>query len=329
MAASAQTPAPAADQQVLAPFIGSTPYSGEIEFGLMGVMGQNADQAGRYTGFNTTGIDLVGGWDLVGRDPWFGNGTRYFEFNGNNIVFQTGNQLGSGLGGDTNWSSPINNNFSNNGSVGFKVGDQGTWSAGAYLNSITYTGNAIDSLYTVYGNQAVLNPGLTPFGGATSPTTATPGALTSAHYTAAVLAKTGAMELEQTGTRRDIVGGDFKYIWNDWTFTGAFSHEHKEGSMEEAFDGPYGGTAFTLPINYDTNRYDLSAAYNTRLYQGSIHTPSRISKITIPLSLCPTPMRVPANPISWRPPTRPRPATPRSTLRSCWQPMPSPIRGSI
>ena len=90
---------------------------------------------------------------------------------------------------------------------------------------------------------------------------------TSAFYTGPALAATGAMLPVQTGTRRDIIGGDFKYIFGDWTFTGAFRHEHKEGSMEESFDGPWGGTAFALPIDYDTDRYDASAAYNTRLYQ--------------------------------------------------------------
>ena len=76
------------------------------------------------------------------------------------------------------------------------------------------------------------------------------------------------MQPFQTGTRRDIIGGDFKYMYGDWTFTGAIRHEHKEGSMEEAFDGPYGGTAFALPIDYDTDRYDASASYNTRAFQG-------------------------------------------------------------
>ena len=151
--------------------------------------------------------------------------------------------------------------------LGFQAGHQGTWSFGAYLNSITYTGNVIDSLYTIYGNQAVLNAGLTPFGGATSQTVATPGAHTSAFYTAAVLGKTGAELPEETGTRRNSVGVDFKYIWGDWTITGAFNHEHKEGSMEESAYSSYSGVAFTLPINYDTDRYDASAAYNTRLFQ--------------------------------------------------------------
>ncbi len=37
--------------------------------------------------------------------------------------------------------------------------------------------------------------------------------------------------------------------------------------MEESFDGPWGGTAFALPVNYDTDRYDLSAAYTTHHLQ--------------------------------------------------------------
>jgi hypothetical protein len=267
MAAFAQAPAPAEAPAPLT--IGGMPYSGEIEFGLMGVMGQNADQAGRYNGFNSTGLDLVGGFDVMGRDAWNSGGTRYFEFNGSNLVLQTGSShFGTGIAGDNNWSSGVTNNFSNEGSVGFRAGQQGTWSFGANFDSITYTGNVIDSLYTVYGNQAVLNPGLLPYGGATSQTAATPGALTSSHYTAAVLAATNAMRPEQTGTRRDAVGADFKYIWNEWTITGAFRHEHKEGSMEEAGDIAYGGNSFALPINYDTDRYDISAAYNTRLWQG-------------------------------------------------------------
>ena len=71
----------------------------------------------------------------------------------------------------------------------------------------------------------------------------------------------------QTGTRRDIIGGNFNFIWNSWTFTGALRHEHKEGSLEESFYGPYGGTAFGMPVNFDTDRYDATASYTTRAFQ--------------------------------------------------------------
>jgi len=268
LAALAQTAAPAASS---APdiSIGGTPFSGEVGFGLLGEAGRNPDEFGRYNGFNTNGLDVLGNFDLTGGSPWYSGGTRYYDFWGDNLVFQTGDRLGAGLTSDT-FNSSVSNNLINEGSIGFKVGDQGTWGITGYYNAITYTGNVIDSIYTVNGSTAFLNPGLFPYGGALSQTTATAGAHPSTYYTTPVLRGTGAELPVQVGTRRDILGGDFKYIWNDWTITGAFRHEHKEGSLEESFDGPWGGTAFALPINYDTDRYDISADYNTRLYQAVV-----------------------------------------------------------
>ena len=253
--------------------IGGTPFTGEVGLGVMGVMGTNPDLAGRYSGLNTTGVDLLGNFDLTGRDPWYSGGIRYYELNGDNLVFQTGNRLGDGNGIGTpinqnNFGSGFSNGLVNAGALGFRVGDQGIWGVNAYYDSITYTGNVIGSFYTINGNRGSLNPGLLPFGGATSQTAATPGAVTS--YNIPTLTATGAILPVQVGTRRDIIGGNFKYIMGDWTFTGAFRHEHKEGSMEEAYDGTYGGTAFAMPIDYDTDRYDASAAYTSRLFQGSL-----------------------------------------------------------
>ncbi|MGO9157890.1 MtrB/PioB family outer membrane beta-barrel protein, partial [Mycobacterium sp.] len=252
--------------------IGGTPFTGEVGIGVMGVMGNNPDLAGRYSGLNTTGVDLLGNFDLTGRDPWDSGGTRYYELNGDNLVFQMGNHLGdgNGIGNPVNqntFGSGFSNGVVNAGSLGFKAGDQGTWGIAASYNSFTYTGNVIGSIYTVNGNRASLNPGLFPYGGAASPTGPT-GPFTS--YTIPSLTATGAILPVQTGTRRDILGANFKYMWGDWTFTGAFRHEHKEGSMEEAYDGTYGGMAFAMPIDYDTDRYDATAAYTSRLFQGSL-----------------------------------------------------------
>jgi len=270
LAAHAQAAAPA-ESQAPAISIGGTPFSGELGFGLMGVFGQNADQAGRYNGLNTTGIDVFGNFDLNGRDPWYSSGTRYYEFYGDNLVYQTGNNFGSGVGNDAPFSNDISNRLFNEGSVGFSVGDQGTWGVNGYYNAITYTGNPIESFYTFNGSQGFLNPGLRTFGGAASQTTATPGVLTNTPaITGPQLAATNAFQPVQTGTRRDIVGGDFKYIWGDWTVTGVFRHEHKEGSLEESFTGPWAGTPFAMPVDYDTDRYDATAAYNSRLFQGVI-----------------------------------------------------------
>ncbi|MGO8910106.1 MAG: MtrB/PioB family outer membrane beta-barrel protein, partial [Bradyrhizobium sp.] len=235
---------------------------GEVGFGLMGVTGKNPDQAGRYNGLTTNGLDAIGQFDLRGSSPWDSGRTRYYNFTGDNLVIQTGTQLGSGVGGDAAYNSLTHNNLGNSGELNLNFGKQGTWEGGVYYDAISYTGNVIDSVYTVNGNQAMLNKGLVPWGGAT----ATSGAPFST-YTNSALNTTGAMQPVQVGTRRDIFGGNFKYLDGDWTFTGALRHEHKEGSLEESLDSTYGGVAFALPIDYDTDRYDLAASYNTRLNQ--------------------------------------------------------------
>ena len=69
------------------------------------------------------------------------------------------------------------------------------------------------------------------------------------------------------GTRRDRVGLDGKYLWNDWTLSFNISHEHKEGSLEESLYETWGGQAFTLPVNYDTDTLKLTADYTTAQVQ--------------------------------------------------------------
>ena len=75
------------------------------------------------------------------------------------------------------------------------------------------------------------------------------------------------MQPVQTGTRRDIFGGNFKYLDGDWTFSGALRHEHKEGSMEESFDRPWGGRRLPCRSTTTPTATMLTAAYNTRLNQ--------------------------------------------------------------
>jgi len=187
-----------------------------------------------------------------------------------------GDKLGTGSGAGTpdygTYNSSVSNSLVNAGSLGFKAGDQGTWEARVNYNVITYTGNVIDSLYSPNGSHPSLNPGLFPYGGVTSP--AGPAGITS--YTnpnvagGANLLPISAFLPVQTGTRRDIIGADFKYLLGDWTFSGAFRHEHKEGSMEESYIGAWGGMAFAMPIDYDTDRYDATAAYTTRQIQAQL-----------------------------------------------------------
>ena len=241
-------------------------FSGEVGLGLTDVSGKNPGLAGRYNGLNTNGVSVtLGEFDLRGRPAWDSGDTRYYELTGQNLNVQTGHSFGSGAGSGNSFAGGANNSIGNAGELGFKVGDQGTWGVGAYYDAITYTGNVIDSLYTMNGSVGVLNNNLPAWGGATA---GAKGATTA--FTVASLQATGAMLPYQVGTRRDILGTDFKYTFGDWTFNGAWRHEHKEGSMEESFGGAYGGTAFAMPIDYDTDRFDAKAAYTTRLFQGSL-----------------------------------------------------------
>ncbi len=238
-------------------------FTGDIGIGVGGVFGNNTGEAGRYSGYNVPGFDATGEFHLHGGDAWDSGGTRYYELDGDRLTLQTGNQLGALGGRDTNWLNSVNNTFANDGSLQINVGDQGTWGLSIHFNSITYTGDGIDSIYTTRGSQAFLNPGLLPFGGSTG---AGPGPITG--FTVPTLNATGAEQGVQTGTRRDIFGLEGHYEWGDWTFTGAFRHEHKEGTLEQALFGTWGGMAFAKPIDFDTNRYDAIAEYTNRLWQG-------------------------------------------------------------
>jgi len=241
----------------------------EIDLGLMGIWGTNTGQYGRYNGFTEEGADGLFGFSSVTRDAWDSGGARYYIFTGSDINFQFGDILGAGgdpngPGGaiknfsDSRYSNQTANDLGPNASASFKVGDQGKWGVIGYYDAISYTGNIIDSIYTINGNVGTLNGGLPPWGGATL---GAAGPVTSATVTPAYL--NAAEQSYQVGTRRDILGLTGTYQWNDWTITAAVRHEHKEGTLEESFDGAYGGMAFTLPIDYDTERYDVSASYST------------------------------------------------------------------
>jgi len=236
---------------------------GEGEFDVLGQWGKNADQAGRYDGFTNSGVDFLGQFDVTGRPVQGSNSTWYYNATGTNLMFQTGSRLGSGVGDGGNYTAHTLNNIMPGGELSFDLGQQGTWASSFDYDVISYTGNVIDSFYTVNGGNATINNGLQKWGGSTGG--ATP--LNKAFYTTGVLAGTNALQPVQTGTRRDIFGGDFKYYDGSWTFTGAMRHEHKEGSMEESFDGPWGGTPFALPVDYTTDRYDAKASYATAVNQ--------------------------------------------------------------
>ena len=218
--------------------------------------GANTGLYGRYNGLTTGGADVFTEFSFhKHRDP-NSTDTTYWDFTGTNINFQSGWNLSHGFT-DVPYLNDTSNRLAPDAAIELRVGQQGTWGLRAYYNSISYTGNIIDSLYTVSGATATLNGGLAPWGGA-SPYQTGKGPVTS--FTVAGLAP--YLLPYQVGTRRDILGAEGKLIWGDWTFSSSIRHEHKEGTMEESLRETYGGQAFAMPIDYDTDRFELSAAYN-------------------------------------------------------------------
>src|SRR5208282_362417 len=73
--------------------LGPNISEGEVGIGVMGVVGKNSDQAGRYNGLTTTGVDAVGEFDFRGGSPWDSGGTWRYNFTGVDLVYQGGTGL--------------------------------------------------------------------------------------------------------------------------------------------------------------------------------------------------------------------------------------------
>lgn len=227
----------------------------EISIGVLYSGGHNTGQYGRYNGLTTDGIDVVVGFDLQQRDAWNSGDTHYYNVSGHDIVLQTGNRVAKGFR-DKSYEDGTHENFGPEAEISLAFGHQGSWGVTADYSATTYTGNIISSLWTVKGALGTLNNGLVPYGGASnSPLTK---GTTTAFTTATLGSKFNQF---QTGTRRDKVEVGGKVELDEWTIASNIQHEHKQGTLEESLRETYGGMAFTLPVDYDTNRFDISASY--------------------------------------------------------------------
>ena len=252
----------------------------EISVGVQYSGGHNTGQYGRYNGFNAKGVDILLGFDMERRDAWNSGGTHYFEFSGRNLDFQTQNTVATGFR-DKAFENNTMSNFGPEAEISLAFGNQGSWGITADYDATTYTGNIISSLWTTSGALGTLNNGLLPYGGA-------PGPLTKGTTTAFTTTTLGPNFRQfQTGTRRDKVDIGGKYQLDEWTFATNIQHEHKQGSLEESLRETYAGMAFTLPVDFDTDRFDLSASYIDPDFQALIqytysHFADNYSGITLP-----------------------------------------------
>lgn len=238
----------------------------EFSIGTQWVGGHNTGQYGRYNGNTYNGFDVQLGFDVLHRAAPNADKPTYFSVSGANLDFQTGSHLTDNFR-DNAYTSNTNNKLGPNAEINVAFGEQGTWGVTASYNAISYTGNIISSLWTVNGNTGFVNNNLLPMGGASN-SPLTKGTVLSTNFTVATL--TPNFKQFETGTRRDQLDVGAKVELDQWTIATHIQHEHKQGSLEESIRQTWGGMAFTLPVDFDTDRFDVSASYIDPDYQAII-----------------------------------------------------------
>jgi len=233
-----------------------------------------SDYLNRFKGSVDPGFYGIGDFHLGQRDAWDSGGTHYWSIDGKDMGFQDR-------------------------SVIARVGQQGTWGLTLSYDGIPY--NASNGFKSVWTPSGATVPGVAP-GSVPLVFPAHPQYPAYTQSNGIVLnslwlpspngSLAGALYDYNIGTMRDVFAGSGKYQWNDWTITGSIRHEHKTGYQSNSFE--IGGTVgltvagiggltngkpaattgvtsglgyFAQPIDYDTDRYDLTAAYSAERLQ--------------------------------------------------------------
>ena len=204
---------------------------------------QTSPVFGRYNGQTDKGFSSTGDVSLKGGDAWNSGGTDYYGLTGTDLGYQAGGKLGPEA------------------SVDFRYGQRGTWGVDVYYNAISYAGNTIYSPYLSTGILAAGSASLVNLG-------------SNVGLTSNTAALRSQLVQQDTGLRRDIVGGTASYSFSNWTFSAEGRHEHKEGTLEgAAWNASFGSgesMPFVNPVNYDTDKYVAKMAYSAYGLQGQL-----------------------------------------------------------
>ena len=238
----------------------ATPSNNWVSLGAQYNSG-GSDYINRFTGAVHPGFYGLGDFHYGQRDAWDSGGTHYLELNGAN------------LGMDDR-------------SFDAKIGQQGNWGLDFSYEGIPYY--AQDKFQSIYSSNGNLVSGVAPGSLALvySPFLPAKGSLNSLWLPTYAKNPANLLNSQNLSMQRDIFKGDGKYQWGDWTISGGWRHEHKEGfqansleiggapSVTTAGTGSTKPTTFTTglayfaqPIDYDTDIYNVSAAYGGRVGQ--------------------------------------------------------------
>jgi MtrB/PioB family decaheme-associated outer membrane protein len=225
---------------------------------------------GRFSGAVDPGFYGLGSFHYGQRDAWDSGGTNYFELNGRDLGLTSR-------------------------SFDAKVGQQGTWGLNFSYDGIPY--NATNGFQSVWTGNGSLVPGVAagsiPLVYPAKPFVSGVGTVNSLWLPSQVPSLAGSLAVFNLGTQRDVFTSGGKYEWNDWTITAGWRHEHKTGYQSNSLE--IGGTValttvgtggsknvapttgvtsalgyFAQPLDYDTDRFDITAAYGNPVYQAQI-----------------------------------------------------------
>jgi MtrB/PioB family decaheme-associated outer membrane protein len=224
-----------------------------------------SDYLGRFSGAVDPGFYFLGDFHYGYRDKWDSGGTTYFEMNGANLGLP-----------DRSFNA--------------KVGQQGTWGAYFSYDGIPYNASPMQSVWQSTGALVPgVAPGSIPLAFPGTPFVPGHGIVNSLWLPTPNPGLAGLLASDGISTQRDIFTGGGKYQFGDWTISASIRHEHKSGYQENSLElggtvaltsAGTGGSAnhpptsgvtsglgyFAQPIDYDTDRYDVTAAYaNDRL----------------------------------------------------------------
>lgn len=205
-------------------------YHNEVVFGG-GWQSNVGMRASRYTGINGPGGFAIGGFRSHGGDAWDSGKSFYYD-----LEF-------SDVGLDTR-------------ALSIRAGERGSWGVGFYYNGMI--DNYSNSFRSVWDLNRNLVPGVAP-GSVKNAQTLTP-----------------LLRVEDIYSRRQVLGADAKVQFGDWLVQTNLRHEHRDGYKENSLailgapspianNGNITSSAlayFAEPINYDTDRYDISAQYS-------------------------------------------------------------------
>jgi MtrB/PioB family decaheme-associated outer membrane protein len=263
-------------------------YTNEVDVGAQyqSKTDKDAFKFNQYIG-ETNKTTAIGGFSIRGRDPWDSGNTTFWDAQGESLGFQD-RSASVKYGQQGTWSAKV---FYDG--IPYIQSDSfhtvfDTSGKGTLANGLTHAG-------TVAPVTPLQFPACTNGVAATS-ASCIPAPLATPASEALWPSIAGQLSIQEVKTQRDRVGGDFNFTSGNWTFNGNLTHEHKEGTKENslvfnstsAIEPNNASTTFTAggrtfyapllttsmmyfpePVNYDTDRYSTSAAFNTKKLQAS------------------------------------------------------------